>query len=97
MKKPMVTRTIKVHHVSVMCVSLDTAETFTETVTITGKLKSHEKIVMAWNAENGDNVKAVQVIGVKTEEKLYGMLETEFIEHAQEMKPRTKKNDKEDK
>lgn len=88
---PMVTRTIQSTEVVVLCLNIKTAEPFNKVVTLPRTYKE-EKLLKAVQAQH-DNAdeKCVAVVSSKVVEKVYGMLETDFIAHATELDPETRK------
>lgn len=94
MREAMVTRTIVGTKALCMVVDINAGETMTKQYTIgatfkdDGKLfKALEKVVN--NSEEG--IKLVHVIESETVEKLLGMAEADFIAHAVELDPVTRK------
>ena len=83
----MVTRTIMVNLVKVMCVNVPTAEVVTNTYEIIGKADNILDAVKAL-AET-DEFKVVSVLETETIEKLYGMTESEFVKYGRVLPPRT--------
>lgn len=88
-RTPQITRTIQTTKANVLCLDIESAEPFNKEVLLprvykddTAVLKVVEKIV------NTDKVKAVHVVDVSVETKLYGMSEQRFIELAEELPPR---------
>lgn len=91
-RKRMVTRTVTETKAEIQIVIIDKSEITTITHTLTGTYDSDEKILnLVKKAIETPNLKVVQLISKTTEEKCYGMLETEFIKVAQELDPPTRK------
>ena len=91
-RQSMVTRTIAVTKVNVMCLNIETAEPFNKELTLSGTYKDEKAIQKAAEKViNTDIVKAVHVVDYEENEILYGMTEQEFIGRAQILPPRTAK------
>ncbi len=88
-RERMVTRTITETTVKAMGVNVETAQVDIVAYTLSGDYPDNATILKALkkNYEN-DNYKIVNIEDVKTEEKLYGMTEQQFIELAKELPPR---------
>ena len=80
----MITRTIEFTNVNVMYVNTETAEVTIAAKMLTGDFKNEDDIKKYLNEHDivGDFI-AVKVTIIGTEEKLFGMPETEFIKYAQ--------------
>lgn len=91
-RKPMITRTIKTTVATVLCLDVEKAEPLNYTVELARAYKD-EKHLMKAIREKVDTaeVKVVHLVSVDVKEALYGMYEDDFIEHAKELPPRTKK------
>lgn len=85
---PMVTRTVKATHATVMAVDLVKGEVFND-VAVCPRTYKNDADVMKFLSKEWDNAerKAVQVISTEVVETLMGMTELEFIKLA---KPITK-------
>lgn len=88
-RERMVTRTITETTVKAMGVNVETAQVDIVEYTLSGEYPDNTTIlkVLKKNYEN-DTYKIVNIEDVKTEEKLYGMTEQQFIELAKELPPR---------
>lgn len=88
-RERMVTRTITETKVKAMGVNVETAQVDIVAYTLSGEYADNATIlkVLKKNYEN-DSYKIVNIEDVKTEEKLYGMTEQQFIELAKELPPR---------
>lgn len=91
---PMVTRTITATKIIVLCLDIETAEPFNKEVTISGTFKDEKSMMKATEKlVNTETEKAVHIVSYETIETLYGMTEQEFIQKAQVMPPRVKKEE----
>lgn len=89
MRKPMVTRTVKVVEVNVLCLNIETAEPFNQTVTVSRAPKDEKKLFeKAALLINNETVKAVQIVDKEEKEILYGMPEEDFVKVAAVLPPR---------
>ena len=88
----MITRTITITQVNVLCLNLTSTEPFNKVVTLPRAYKDN-KTLMKKVAELVDNEeeKAVNIVDQKEVETLYGMTEQEFIENAKVLDPETRK------
>ena len=94
-RKPMVTRTITSTEVDVLCLDITTGNPFTQHVSLTRTYKDEAHVLKAVKAEiESDTVKAVHVTKYEKVENLYGMTEQKFMENAEKLPPREKKEDK---
>lgn len=92
-KMRMVTRTVKVTKVNVMCLDIEKGEAFNECATISGVFDNPEKLLKACKAAlDTDTEKAVAIVEKKEIEQLYGMSEQEFINIAKLLPPRQGKD-----
>lgn len=81
---PMVTRTIVATKVNVMCLDVQKAEPFNESVTVPRTYKDDEALLKKVRPLlETETVKAVHIVGKEEIETLYGMTEQEFIQHAE--------------
>lgn len=93
---PMVTRTIVATKITALCLNIETGEPFNETVMISGTFKDEKSMLKA--AEkllNTETERAVHIVFSEEIETLYGMTEQEFIQRAQVLPPRGKKEEAE--
>lgn len=91
-RKPMVTRTIITTKVTVLCLDINAAETFNETVTLPRTYKDDKKLLKSVEEViNTEEVKAVHIVDKKEIETLYGMTEQDFINNAKILDPATRK------
>ena len=90
-RERMVTRTVKVTEAKVMQIDINTADVKIETYELTGEFKNNEDILKHITKNIPVTIKAVAVQEVTEHEKLYGMLETDFIKSAVELDPETRK------
>lgn len=91
-RKPMVTRTIITTKVIVLCLDVNSAEPFNETVTLPRTYKDDKKLLKSVEEViNTDTVKAVHIVDKKEIETLYGMAERDFINNAKILDPATRK------
>lgn len=91
-RKPMVTRTIITTKVIVLCLDVNSAEPFNETVTLPRTYKDDKKLLKSVEEViNTDTVKAVHIVDKKEIETLYGMTEQDFIYNAKILDPATRK------
>lgn len=93
---PMVTRTIVATKITALCLNIETGEPFNETVTVSGTFKDEKSMLKA--AEkliNTETERAVHIVFSEEIETLYGMAEQEFIQRAQVLPPRGKKEEAE--
>lgn len=86
---PQVTRTMKSTKATVLCLNTETAEPFNDTVVLSGTYKDNKAILKTVKSQlDNDTVTAVKLVDVVIEEKLYGMSEQDFLNHAKELPPR---------
>lgn len=92
MRKPMVTRTIISTLVTALCVNPQTAETFEQEFTLTGKIADKDKVLKRASKQyNTDNCTLVAIRSLKEVNELYGMDEADFIKGAKILDPITRK------
>lgn len=92
MRKPMVTRTIISTSVTALCVNPQTAETFEQEFTLTGKIDDKDKVFKrASKLYNTDDCIIVAIRNLKEVNELYGMIEADFIKGANILDPVTRK------
>lgn len=95
-KMRMVTRTVKVTKVNVMCVDIEKGEAFNEYATISGVFDNPEKLLkVCREVLDTDTEKVVAIVEKKEIEQLYGMSEQEFISIAKRLPPRQEKDTEE--
>lgn len=89
-----VTRTIASTKVIVMCVNTETAVVENYEVTIAGVYSDDKKLMKAvTKVVETETLKPVSVVSTEAIETLYGMDEQKFIEMAEVLPPRGKKED----
>lgn len=89
-----VTRTIASTKVVVMCVNTETAVVENYEVTIAGVYSDDKKLMKAvTKVVETETLKPVSVVSTEVIETLYGMDEQKFIEMAEVLPPREKKED----
>lgn len=89
-----VTRTISSTKVVVMCVDTQTAVVENHEVTIAGTYTDEKKLMKAVAKEvETETLKPVSVVSTEVVETLYGMDEQKFMEMAEVLPPRDKKDD----
>lgn len=92
MRKPMVTRTIISTSVTALCVNPQTAETFEQEFTLTGKIDDKDKVLKRVSKlYNSDDCTIVAIRNLKEVNELYGMIEADFIKGANILDPVTRK------
>lgn len=92
MRKPMVTRTIISTLVTALCVNPQTAETFEQEFTLSGKIADKDKVLKRVSKQyNTDNCTIVAINSLKEVNELYGMDEADFIKGAKILDPNTRK------
>lgn len=89
-----VTRTISTTKVIVMCVDTETAKVDNYEVEIAGVYPDEKKLMKAVaKVVETETLKPVSVVSTEVIETLYGMDEQQFIEMAEVLPPRDKKED----
>lgn len=89
-----VTRTISSTKVIVMCVDTQTAVVENYEVTIAGVYSDDKKLMKAVaKVVETETLKPVSVVSTEVTETLYGMDEQKFMEMAEVLPPRDKKDD----
>lgn len=89
---PQVTRTIPTTIVHILCVNTEDRSTFEQDITLPRTYKDEQKMMKAVEKVlDGEPIKAVSILGSDVKETLYGMTEAEFIQYAQVLPPREKK------
>ena len=92
MRKPMVTRTIISTQVTALCVNPQSAETFEQEFTLTGKIADKDKVLKRVSKlYNTDVCTIVAIREFKEVNELYGMDEADFIAGAKILDPATRK------
>lgn len=92
MRKPMITRTIISTLVTALCVNPQTAETFEQEFTFTGKIADKDKVLKRVSKQyNTDDCTIVAIRELKEVNELYGMDEAVFIREAKILDPATRK------
>ena len=92
MRKSMVTRTIISTQVIALCVNPQTAETFEQEFTLTGKNDDKDKVLKRVSKlYNTDDCTIVAIRNLKEVNELYGMDEADFIKGAKILDPITRK------
>ena len=84
-RKRMVTRTIKTTSAEVLKVNLENAETFKETVVVSGVFKDNKSLLKVISKNDPENMKTVAIINTTVSDKLYGMEEAKFLLLAEEI------------
>lgn len=89
-----VTRTISSTKVIIMCVDTETAKVDNYEVTIAGTYTDEKKLMKAvTKVVETETLKPVSIVSTEVIETLYGMDEQKFIEMAEVLPPRGKKED----
>lgn len=92
MRKPMVTRTIISTSVTALCVNPQTAETFEQEFTLTGKIADKDNTLKRVSKlYNTEDCTIVAIRELKEVNELYGMDEADFIKEAKILDPVTRK------
>lgn len=92
MRKPMVTRTILSTSITALCVNPQTAETFEQDFTLTGKYTGKDKVLKkVAKLYNTEDCAIVAIRELKEVNELYGMDEADFIKGAKILDPATRK------
>lgn len=92
MRKPMITRTIISTLVTALCVNPQTAETFEQEFTLTGKIVDKDKVLKRVSKQyNTDDCTIVAIRELKEVNELYGMDVAVFIREAKILDPATLK------
>lgn len=92
MRKPMITRTIISTSITALCVNPQTAETFEQEFTLTGKIADKDKVLKKVSKQyNTDDCTIVAIRELKEVNELYGMDEAVFIREAKILDPATRK------
>lgn len=95
-RERMVTRTVVVTNVEVMCVDVLTANVAIQTFELSGTFSDNDVVLKAVKKlYETDTFKCVAVQGTEENEVLYGMPEIEFIKLAKVLPPRGTKAEQE--
>lgn len=90
-RKSKITRTIIITEATILCVDVESGESFDHEVTLSGTFKTDKDILKASRAIiDTEYVKAVHVVKVERKQILYGMDEQTFIENAKILPARKK-------
>ena len=93
-RQPQVTRTIQTTKVSVLVVDTSCGKTFVEERTLPRTYKDNKAILKTLEKLNtNDTMKPVHVISVEVQETLYGMSEAKFIQFADVLPDRVKRDE----
>lgn len=96
-RPPRVTRTIRTTFVTVLCMDLETEKPYETTIVLPRVYKDEKKLYKAvCQAVDSSKRKAVHIVSSEQQEKLYGMTEEQFLEHAKELKDRNESLKKEE-
>lgn len=89
----MVTRTIITTKATALCLNLETAEPYNETINLSGTFKSKKDVLKAFSKayDEEDVKKAVSIVDYAEEETLYGMTEQSFLQYAKVLPKRGEK------
>lgn len=92
MREMRVTRTIVSTKVTVMAVDTETAEVTNITIVVPRTFSENEKLLKAVKKQaETATTKIVAIVDKTEQETLYGMLESDFIAHAEVLDPTTRK------
>ena len=92
MRKPMVTRSFETMICTTMCVNVNTAQVEVQDLTLSRTYKTEEEILKALKKEyETKSLKIVAINETKTETKLFGMSESDFLKYSVELDPETRK------
>ena len=88
----MVTRTITATKVEAQIVVISASEISNINVTVSGEYDNPEKLMKAVQKQTETaDLKVLKIVSSEKVEKLYGMLETDFLAQAKELDPETRK------
>lgn len=88
----MVTRTIESTRVNALCLDIQTAEPMNKEFNLSGTYKDESKLLKAvQKAFDTDELKVVHIVDSEVINTLYGMYENDFLAHAMELDPKTRK------
>lgn len=91
MRKPMVTRSFETMLINVMVVDITTQIVSTKEVTLSRVITDSKKLENNIRDLFTGNEKFVAIVSTKTETKLYGMSESDFLKYSVELDPTTRK------
>ena len=92
-RERMVTRTVKVTRIEVLCLDIETANPEINIYELTGTYTEEKALKKAKETYETQTLKLVSVNRIEEKEKLYGMRELDFIKYAVEMDSRFEKID----
>lgn len=93
MRESMVTRTVLGTKVTVIAIDTVCCELSNVTYEIGGQHTNDEKLLKKVRKEHDtEDFKIVKILAVEPFEKRYGMKESDFIAHAAELEPLSKRN-----
>ena len=85
---------MKITEVTFLCINVETAEPFNQTISLPGTYKSDEAIEKRGRELlNHDGVRMAALVAKEEKEALYGMPEAEFIAHARVLPARAPKQE----
>lgn len=91
-RERMVTRTVVVTEVEVICLDVVNVETTIQTLELTGAKYTHETALKSLKKEyETDTFKVVAIQSMTEHEEMYGMSELKFIREAIKLDPQTRK------
>lgn len=89
-RTPMVTRTIRTNRVNVLCLDTEKCEPLNLQVVISARTTDPKKVMNeVKSVVDTDTITAVKIVDSEIIETLYGMPESDFIQYAKELPPRT--------
>jgi len=93
MRESMITRTVNGTKVTVLAMDTNTCEPTNVTYEMSGQNVNDEKLLNKVRKQHDtEDFKVVKIVAVEPFEKRYGMKESDFIAHATELEPLTKRN-----
>lgn len=93
MRESMVTRTVIGTKVTALVMDTITCEPTNVTYEIGGQYVNDEKLLKKVRKEHDtEDFKVVKIVAVESFEKRYGMKESDFVAHAEELEPLPKRN-----
>lgn len=95
-KEKMITRTMITTHVDVILYDVNDKTTFDMPHNIVGKVSVDDALEILHDTFDTDTLKVVMISKMEYIEKLYGMPESLFMEHATELPPRKVNETQED-
>lgn len=88
-RQPQITRTIQTTEATVLCLNIETKESYEKVVTLSRTYKDAKKLRKAVeDLITTDTEKVVHIISTVEKSLLYGMSEQKFIENAEILPPR---------